>query len=712
MNLYLAWDGDHIGRQVGKLALQDDEEGLRRVSQSIEAGNRIWASWVTSSLGELISYGGDEGRAKVPADQLEHLQSVRRRYEAAVGSPVSVGVGTRLSEADRALMVAKLRGGDQVVLYTPEIEAEFEHQQQRTEAEKLGDEYLKSERLWKADPLTPPEGTPAREAPENKPNAGGGFSGRHEPGTGGEPEPPMQEASEHSQGEAMQALADEQSTPETTHSSDDFEQALHDKAQEGEQDDQNAQAADQITQVKRKVVQILQQVRQQAPALEQIKQADPNLYAEIQGLVQALIMTAKVATAGQQQGDEQSPDEDPAPVQKAEPCVGAHFYGSKTPWHKCIRCGHPNPKHKLKKGERPQTVFRGMTAPEHDYIRDNGHILSNQRYCVPGEGTCFAADHDSAEDYVNFGHTNPISTQKPTYVMEVENRPDINQDRDGYWKTQKPVPAASIRSVSRYNPDGSFETGSWDPKAGFVSGGQPHPHPWRRDPRQWGIRKSIKDIQPGQQNAEEPQEYDYGHLLPAEHRQAGYGLTLTDTGSDLLPAATHNGQTIGSVRAWMAPVDGGKAVRFTDSHLDIRHRGKGIGSAMYEAAMAHGHHVHGATHVSGSGHSDDARAVHERLAAKHGMRYVPGEPGYAGADNGPYEYVIKDEMDPSLKKVRLPAVKPAPTHQHLNLPVGSTREGKVKVRHEDGHSSWVSVRAGQVLSNDGHAVSSRNPGGK
>jgi hypothetical protein len=54
--------------------------------------------------------------------------------------------------------------------------------------------------------------------------------------------------------------------------------------------------------------------------------------------------------------------------------------------------------------------------------------------------------------------------------------------------------------------------------------------------------------------------------------------------------------------------------------------------------------------------------------------------------------------------------------EHVVLPVGATKDGKVKVGDGPpgmgGRSHWVSVRAGMVLGpeND-HAVSSRNPGG-
>lgn len=79
----------------------------------------------------------------------------------------------------------------------------------------------------------------------------------------------------------------------------------------------------------------------------------------------------------------------------------------------------------MSKSEPQTTVFRGLEHSEHEFMRQHGHILSDQRYCAPGEGTCFGHDHDTGEGYVNHGHTNPVTTKKPTYVVEVDRSPDM-----------------------------------------------------------------------------------------------------------------------------------------------------------------------------------------------------------------------------------------------------------------------------------------------
>lgn len=145
MLVYIAWDGDHIGRQVGRAAQADDADALRQISQRIDLGNQIWRSWVESLGGNLVSMGGDEGRAQIPADHLDELPGIREQYAGKVGSAVSVGVGVKLSEADKALLAAKLQGGDRILFYSEEVDQQLEEARQkgeRTEEQKIADEYL------------------------------------------------------------------------------------------------------------------------------------------------------------------------------------------------------------------------------------------------------------------------------------------------------------------------------------------------------------------------------------------------------------------------------------------------------------------------------------------------------------------------------------------------------------------------------------------
>ena len=81
-------------------------------------------------------------------------------------------------------------------------------------------------------------------------------------------------------------------------------------------------------------------------------------------------------------------------------------------------------------------------------------IKSNERYCVPGEGTCFASHAGDAESIVNFGRSDPRKTGKPNYVVEIQHQHHIKQDRDGYWKTQESVHPKHVTRVWKTYADG------------------------------------------------------------------------------------------------------------------------------------------------------------------------------------------------------------------------------------------------------------------
>lgn len=131
MDACIAWSGDYIERLVGDKALHDDVEGLRKLNGRIEAGNAIVKSWVELAGGAMISVTGGEGRATVPAGKLADLARIREQVGSAYESPVSVGVGMKLGEAERALKVTKLQGGNQIRFYSPQVDEELEHERER-----------------------------------------------------------------------------------------------------------------------------------------------------------------------------------------------------------------------------------------------------------------------------------------------------------------------------------------------------------------------------------------------------------------------------------------------------------------------------------------------------------------------------------------------------------------------------------------------------
>lgn len=263
--------------------------------------------------------------------------------------------------------------------------------------------------------------------------------------------------------------------------------------------------------------------------------------------------------------------------------------------------------------------------------------------------------------------------------------------------------------------------------------------------------------------------HDYSHLLPEQHKTAGMKLYVThdDLGGQKMASAVlyaPHPQKPGKL-APIGHVEGyinhkrDKTPRSIEPHseLDKEFRGKGLGMAMYEGLLSHAKHKLGINRVEGGSHSADANAIHTKLAAKHGIAYKPKlRPAAAmSADKYPYakySYTIKEEMSPNLSLNEDELIGPSKGLElmcdcehhdltkdelekgglgssggseagrvHENLPVGTVKDNKMKVKHTDGGVSWNHLSSGMVggqdrgsepFGADSHPVSSRVPNGK
>ena len=306
MKLFVSFDGDHIGRMIGRASLADNPEEVAKISQAIDRGNRVWSSWAESHGGKVVNVGGDEGRLEVEADYLSELPGIREQYEGAVGSTCSVGVGTKLSEADRSLMAAKLQGGNRIQLYTEEVDEILAEAKEKTEAEKLSDEYLD------------PDSGLQKAAPAMNQGTNAGFAGASH-STPAAPAAPT-EGSEHSENEVLRSqIANAPKPPEAVKPTGaDYEQLFHQlAAAQKEQEQPAGKPSGVVDGVREQVVKVLQQVRSHAAELEQMKQSNPEMYQSVVGVVQAMIAMARGALGDDAQ---QPPQEEE--VQKAEGKVG------------------------------------------------------------------------------------------------------------------------------------------------------------------------------------------------------------------------------------------------------------------------------------------------------------------------------------------------------------------------------------------------------
>lgn len=314
MDVFVCWDGDKIGRRVGRAVLANDVGEVRRVNQAINAGNGLWEAFAVNHGGSVIEMGGDEGRIVVDASWLAEMPAIAKQYSNVVGATVSVGVGMSMSDAARALVIAKLRGGDLILVWDPHVMAK-EYQDvvdaPKTEQQKLTDEYLA-----KADTPKGPEQKSAggkdvqRVLEHNTAKLSGphaGFSVQHEPGytdvkpgggnplatDGGSPPPEMTHAAGNDE-----------------NMDQDMESQLHSAAEDGTSQDEAAQddGQKQTESVKKLVADALVKVRKQLPDIQRLQQYAPEAFKALMGLVQSVIVVGKALPGGNTPPMDDEPD--------------------------------------------------------------------------------------------------------------------------------------------------------------------------------------------------------------------------------------------------------------------------------------------------------------------------------------------------------------------------------------------------------------------
>ena len=174
--VFVSADGDSIGNKVARASLSDDVDALHDISSKIKAGNDLMEDFAVKHAGQVISSGGDEANFRIPLDAVEELESLRTDYSYVVGATLSMGVGQSISQANKALMVAKLNGKDQILQYTPEVDQQYQQAVQNEnagmatgEAKKIGDAYMKNEEQKPVDQAQPDEANSEEVAPEASP---------------------------------------------------------------------------------------------------------------------------------------------------------------------------------------------------------------------------------------------------------------------------------------------------------------------------------------------------------------------------------------------------------------------------------------------------------------------------------------------------------------------------------------------------------------
>lgn len=290
MKVFVAWTVDHLDGLTASALMADNVEELRRISSEIRRAAENVKAWAMAVGGAPILDLGAVGVVEVPADRMTELPAIAKKFEDICEGTLSVGVGMTISEANSAMKYAALHGGDQISLYTPEMEDAL------AERNDKGDEVFanlgKSQKVGSEEPVGfadgPPEEQPGMASPPPDPQHGGAHPAEGHGVQTGEPQvaSPAQGAMEVS-GAGGAAQGDPNGG----------------QPQEGGEEDPM-----------QFIVQSLMAIKQQAPVLEQLKESNPDAFEAVKNVVQAMIQLAQGVT---QEGGEEEGGEGES-VQKSE----------------------------------------------------------------------------------------------------------------------------------------------------------------------------------------------------------------------------------------------------------------------------------------------------------------------------------------------------------------------------------------------------------
>lgn len=118
MEYYVYIDGDDIGNRISDQFLSNNENGLRDLSVELEKTIGIISETLVS-LGFEIIFCAADGTAAKTADlvSLESIEIAIRKKNRS-DFTFSIGVGESLRESFIALLSAKSRGKNRLVLYS------------------------------------------------------------------------------------------------------------------------------------------------------------------------------------------------------------------------------------------------------------------------------------------------------------------------------------------------------------------------------------------------------------------------------------------------------------------------------------------------------------------------------------------------------------------------------------------------------------------
>lgn len=242
MQTFVVWAANTIQNKIQQAIVADQPDALRVLYKQITDADDIWRSWAWANDGSVVLAAGGYGVLSIPPQHVNEAEKIRLQYSSFLGEPVSLGIGTSVSEASRAHQVA-VSTGQPVCFYSTE---ECDKEDFGPQDDVGVNPYALRKSLGVDLPIA---STPA----------------------------PAPSAA------AVDSLAA------------DVEQQFHDLARDQHRRDGESQVQRQqeIADTKKSLAAVLQRIQEQLPVLEQYRAQSPELYASVVELIRSIVGLAR-----------------------------------------------------------------------------------------------------------------------------------------------------------------------------------------------------------------------------------------------------------------------------------------------------------------------------------------------------------------------------------------------------------------------------------
>lgn len=124
-NLYLAADGDDVGRKIEFFIVMDQLDLLSRFSSDFQSSITWFSEKLSNKFNaEIVFHGGDSILAKIQVDEtsITELEKLRIEFFSLSNTTISLGLGDSSRQAYFALKLAKASGKNRIEIFMESVE--------------------------------------------------------------------------------------------------------------------------------------------------------------------------------------------------------------------------------------------------------------------------------------------------------------------------------------------------------------------------------------------------------------------------------------------------------------------------------------------------------------------------------------------------------------------------------------------------------------